>query len=266
MWWLRGVVALCLLAWAGGSAQAQAYNWSGFYIGANAGYGSADISGTAPGGTYQVFGLCNIFICGPQFAVFDNPVDITARGAVIGGHVGFNHIVHSRWLVGIEADGSWLNSRGSTVLLSGTDNFFADAKVTWQASLRGRLGVTEGPWLLYATGGISFVRASIAGGAANTGVVDTCGDDCFANVSTTVGFGGGRTLIGWIAGIGAERMLTPTWIVRGEVLISDYGRADFGTATVTTIVAGGGTTTNTGPVTAGLHMATFRIGLSAKFP
>src|SRR5262245_24901257 len=80
----------------------QAASWTGFYVGAHAGYswGRWDGDLTFDPGT------------GP-IVVFDpSHRKIDANGALVGGQVGFNYQLNS-FVFGLEADASWTNLKGS---------------------------------------------------------------------------------------------------------------------------------------------------------
>ncbi len=109
---------------------APVFTWTGFYIGANAGFGWATGDLTVNG----VSGSGNM------------------NGAIAGGQLGYNwqtgNIV---W--GVEADGQWSGQKAtsSEVGLTETD------KVQWFSTVRGRVGYAADRWLFYVTGGGAFV-------------------------------------------------------------------------------------------------------------
>src|SRR6202000_1399049 len=83
---------------------AAAYDWSGVYVGINAGVAASHgcwnltaIAGLPPGATPSEG--CN-----------------TATGAVVGGQVGYRWQSAS-WVFGVEAQGDWANLRGSNASL-----------------------------------------------------------------------------------------------------------------------------------------------------
>jgi len=109
----------------------QAYNWSGWYIGINAG---------------GVFGRSN----------WSNPVattgDFNVSGALVGGTLGVNWQTGA-WVVGLEGDGGWTNVKGSTTTACPLG---CDTKSNFLATFRGRVGYAGfGPVLPYLTGGLA---------------------------------------------------------------------------------------------------------------
>jgi outer membrane immunogenic protein len=80
---------------------AAIYDWSGFYIGANGGWGSSRKcwDNTTLAGVFNAAEGCH-----------------NATGAVAGGQVGYR-LQSSSWVFGIEAQGDWANLRGSNASL-----------------------------------------------------------------------------------------------------------------------------------------------------
>ncbi|MBS0529844.1 MAG: outer membrane beta-barrel protein, partial [Proteobacteria bacterium] len=142
------------------------YNWTGFYIGGHL--------GGAFGGDNSLGGSNGRFL-----------------GGVQGGA---DYQFANNWVLGIEAQYSWLNSGNTGVLFPGgdlvTDNNRGLGSVT------GRLGYTWGPALLYAKGGYAFRDNSL--GITNAGV-----PQAFAVT--------GNRDDGYTVGAGLEYMFAPNW-------------------------------------------------------
>lgn len=169
-----------------------AYDWSGSYTGLNAGFSDAFNSG----------------------AHYDQPygspfVPISPSGLLVGGQAGYN------WqsgitVFGIETDIQYRNASDSSQFLfprdSGvigqpfgsvehdTTRFSTNKK--WFGTLRGRIGITTGPVLYYATGGLAYgsVRHFYGEGVNS-------GGDLQRSVSAS------STKLGWTVGTGAEMKL-----------------------------------------------------------
>jgi outer membrane immunogenic protein len=124
---------------------APVYNWTGFYIGGNIGYGWAR-------GSAAAFGASG-----------SNDLD----GIIGGGQLGYNWQT-GNLLLGVEGDfqGSG-QSRSDTVL-----GVTVDQDIPWFATVRGRIGYVNGPWAIYATGGAAWVdykvTASLGGLSASS--------------------------------------------------------------------------------------------------
>ena len=120
-------------------APAGFYNWTGFYIGANGGYGWGSASSYAiPGGI---------------------PTSHDPSGGLAGGQIGYNWQT-GPWVYGLEADGDWANIRGSALCPVPVASCASDTRAL--ASFRGRLGWATGPVLLYGTGGFGTPTPDLA--------------------------------------------------------------------------------------------------------
>ncbi|MEH2533990.1 outer membrane immunogenic protein [Bradyrhizobium sp. AZCC 1588] len=167
---------------------AAVYNWTGFYIGAQAGYAWGDNS-------------TREFITATGVPTAFNQ-GFNTDGFVGGGHIGYNWQV-GQFVFGLEGDleGADINGGYRLANLNGTD-FRLDA----QASIRGRLGVAFNNSLLYVTGGAAWADMEHTYVFANT---------LFETHSTT------RT--GWTVGAGWEYGFTPNWSARLEYRYTDFG-------------------------------------------
>jgi outer membrane immunogenic protein len=176
------------------------YNWTGFYIGANGGYGWAREEWFfSPAGTN---------------------VNNKTNGALGGGQIGYNWELPSNLVVGVEADGDWGDIKGANPCPNPAFNCFS--KTDDLASFRGRLGWaagTTGEWLLYGTGGVAYAHTN---NSALT-VVGALPAATAAGTSTGV-FNTDRW--GYATGFGVEWGFAPNWSARAEYV--HYG---FGTTT-----------------------------------
>src|SRR6187549_2101551 len=82
---------------------AAAYNWAGFYIGANGGWGRSENCGT-------LTDLAGPFIIPGPFALADGCHD--ADGATFGAQFGYRWQMNA-WVFGVEAQGNWADFKGS---------------------------------------------------------------------------------------------------------------------------------------------------------
>ncbi len=177
--------------------------WAGWYIGVSGGVARHDwVQNSDVPGSQN-----NQFLIGAG--------GHSKTGAIFGGHVGVNWQSGS-FVYGIEADGNWLDVKHSifTPSLSWfSSGLTRSSKIDWLVTVRGRAGLAVGRTLVYGTGGVAF--ASVTNG-------------WFGNKGTggSTEFGTGKkTKTGWVVGGGFERMITPNWTVRGEVLHVDLGRS-----------------------------------------
>jgi outer membrane immunogenic protein len=216
---------------------AEVYNWTGFYIGGNAGYSwgrsNTDVSyfNTATGAP----------IAPPAGSIVNNSFDM--NGAIAGGQAGYNWQT-SNWVLGLEADIQWSGERGGsafrcaatatggvclpglTFLPAGATgtNFALDRSLEWFGTVRGRAGLAVTPQvLLYATGGLAYGSIKTSGTLSGF----TPGGIAVASLGSN-----SDTRVGWTAGAGVEGMITRNWSAKLEYLYMDLGRSNAGPFTL----------------------------------
>jgi outer membrane immunogenic protein len=129
-------------------------------------------------------------------------------GGIAGGTVGCNYQISS-FVLGIENDTSWTNTKGN---VSDLPPFHAGAvsstSENWIDTLRGRVGYSWDRSLLYVTGGGAWAGTSV-------------------NVSNFVSVTDSQTRTGWVVGVGGEwAAWTGPW---GALTLKlEYLHADFG--------------------------------------
>jgi outer membrane immunogenic protein len=140
---------------------------------------------------------------------------------------GFNWQFSPIWVAGLEADWDWTNTKytfcrqtdsNSSPCSDNGDGFETiGSKTEWLATFRGRLGVAWENWLFYATGGAALgrVRTDLTLNCLSNG----CG--AFSNVPLLATSTNSTTKTGWVAGLGAELMLSRNWSARAEWLHID---------------------------------------------
>jgi outer membrane immunogenic protein len=182
-------------------AMAPVFSWAGFYVGAHVGYAWGDehdnLSDT-------------LTTLGDKFDI---------DGVIGGVHAGYNWQAGAT-LFGIEGDFDGSGIKGSFFPVDADLQQFLGRDGTlsfkshWQASLRARLGVVTGNWLLYATGGVAFADVK-----SNLDFLDCEGSCVFKEDS--------HVLVGWTAGGGVEHAFSPNWIGRVEARYTDFGSKSF---------------------------------------
>ncbi len=175
------------------------FSWTGFYIGAQAGYAWADTEASS----------------GPLTG-YDQTYAYSPEGFVGGGHVGYNWQAHN-WVFGVEADFEAADISETGV---GSLGFTHRTDIDWLGSVRGRLGVAMDRTLFYVTGGWAFgdVEITKATGAGATPFA-TYGD----------------TRNGWTAGAGIEHAFTNNLTARVEYRYTDLGSDNFSSTTANSI-------------------------------
>ena len=176
--------------------------WTGFYIGGELG----GVWGHEVGST--------VFTTAFSAAGSQTPADIS--GFLGGLEVGYNYQLNPSWVIGVNADWAWTNTKGSTSrpgTIPGVVEF-GNTSVHWYATATGRVGYVMSDWLLYGKGGVAFSSADYNGQASFLGVV-------VENATNRVN----RT--GWTVGVGVEKklqMISPNLTAKLE-----YDYLDFGT-------------------------------------
>ena len=215
----------------------EVWNWTGFYIGGNAGYswGRSDSS-------VSYFNtLTGLPIVPPPGSITGARFDM--NGAIAGGQAGYNWQTGS-WVWGVEADIQWSDEKGRANLLcsatiiggpclpgltflppgaTGT-TLALDQSLEWFGTARLRAGWLASPRvLLYATGGLAYgeikTTAALAGFNGNGIAVASIGSNSDVR-------------IGWTVGAGIEGMITRNWTAKLEYLYMDLGSFNAGTYTL----------------------------------
>jgi outer membrane immunogenic protein len=217
---------------------APVFSWTGFYVGANGGYGWNDPTVTfTPNDPIAFSDTCgSVFsgICPP-------PTSFGIHGGFGGLQAGYNLQFSSQWVAGVETDFDWSAIKGtgtSNFSLEGgpgtpiPSNFTASQDVKWFGTVRARLGYLPSDHLLvYATGGFAYGRIdenaalnSQPGNGGITGPPDVAflclsGPNCFLGNSS-------RTGTGWTAGGGVEYVLWNNLSAKAEYLYVNLAGGD----------------------------------------
>jgi outer membrane immunogenic protein len=177
---------------------AMVYDWTGFYIGVNAGVGI--------GRDYTRL----VAPAGPTFeASYLNP-----QGGLGGGQIGYNYQVPNAMfgalVFGVEADIQGTGMRDNytcliTCTLPGAGGIASrfNQKLDWFGTVRGRVGIATGPVLTYVTAGWAY-------GSVKTTLTETIG--------TTAAFSSNQNRGGWTWGSGVEASLGGNWTGKIEYL------------------------------------------------
>ena len=159
------------------------YNWTGFYIGGHV--------GGAFGGNESLTGDDGRFL-----------------GGVQGGA---DYQFAPNWVLGIEAQYSWLGSNDNRRIFPGGTAVTGNSDQL--GSVTGRLGYTWGPALLYAKGGYAWRDRN------NIGV-------SFGGVPAAFAVNG-NDRDGYTVGAGLEYMFAPNWSAKVEYQYYNFGDTTF---------------------------------------
>jgi high affinity Mn2+ porin len=194
------------------------HDWSGFYVGGHVGYSRG-------------YGRNTLFDLNPTTAS-------SSFGSLFGGlQFGYNYLLPSRLLVGIEGDISFPNYLDDGIVASRTTPSTAVTEnLDFVSTVRGRAGYAFDHWLFYATGGLAWSQARLLEDSNLTG-----------NEEKVL-----RMRAGWALGAGAELAIAPGWTARLEYLYDHLGKA------------GGTFPSGTGYESTTVDLNSLRLGLNRK--
>jgi outer membrane immunogenic protein len=166
-----------------------AFQWTGCYIGAQAGGGWGDTE--------------------------NQTLNLTAdtSGWLAGGQIGCDYQFAPHFLLGVEGMAAWTDINGAAdPFFSGKNVFRFSTQTDWIASATARAGVTADRWLIFVKGGPAWVNSDfrVSGSVFPIGSIDGRGSET------------GR---GWTFGIGVEWAFAPQWSAKLEF---NHYEVDFG--------------------------------------
>jgi opacity protein-like surface antigen len=137
------------------------YNWTGFYVGANGGFGGDRFEYPFSFGSVPVLGL------GPTTGTST----LNSSGFFGGGQVGFNWQAGQSLVLGVEADFDDADIKGLANTSANTFSGNVGTKLDWFGTVRGRVGFLVTPQaLLYGTGGWAYGHTTSNADAAAFGL------------------------------------------------------------------------------------------------
>ncbi len=186
--------------------------WSGFYAGGSIGGAFSDFDKLEDGLDERVAEGTDVFPYGTEVFEGKKELDVLTGGI----HIGYNH-QSGKLVLGIEAGVDFLDAG-----ISGTETENYDdgrfsytevddfsAKISYLASLRGRIGFASEKTLIYGTAGVAWTTLKLK---ASENYIDSVGNTENGTFSMDEG------LTGFVVGGGAEYMITKNVSLRGEVL------------------------------------------------
>jgi outer membrane immunogenic protein len=238
---VAGIAAAALVS-ANASARATppapVFNWSGFYVGGNAGYGWDRGSVRDLPNDFAFVGTGT-----------PNPLDFRSHGPFGGVQFGYNCQWMSPWIVGFEGDFAAANLRANSSFSIGTSPIsgvlgVAEQKIDSFSTVRARVGYAAGNVLFYGTGGIAWAHETL-----NTSGISV------QFVSFPFASGETRRVEGWAAGGGIEWGLMSNWSAKLEYLRLDFGSRSFTVDPAITASA----------IHLSSHVDVVRLGLNYRF-
>ena len=197
------------------AAPILAYNWTGFYVGANLGVawgaGSSQIVGNPAFATLAA-------AAGIPFSGYGN----NNAGFFGGAQAGYNWQFNPSIVAGAETDFQWMSNNphgtftgpgGGGLTVVTTD---VSARMNWLGTTRLRLGFLPiDRYMIYVTGGLAY-----GGGSWNASVVGTGpgGTDSWVGSNNA-------SRVGWTIGGGGEYAITNNITLKGEYLYYNLGKA-----------------------------------------
>src|SRR4051812_12039545 len=162
---------------------AAVYDWSGFYIGANGGWGSS----------HNSWDSVLPFVVGPEGSH-------DATGGTVGGQVGYRWQAGT-WVFGVEAQGNWADFKGSNASTLFGAGFVNRSKTDAFGLFTGQVGYAANNFLLYVKGGAAVT--------SNKYTVVNAAGAFIGSTSSDTNWGG-------TIGVGAEYAFAPNWSVGVE--------------------------------------------------
>jgi outer membrane immunogenic protein len=202
---------------------AAIYDWSGFYIGTNAGGAAShncwDVNNTALGAVTPAF----------REGCHD------ATGAVAGGQIGYRW-QSANWVFGVEAQGDWADLKGSNASLFFAPGTINQSKIGALGLFTGQVGYAWNNVLWYVKGGAAVTDDKYKGLVGGI-VIDQATD----------------TRWGGTVGTGLEVGFAPNWSVGVE-----YDHLFMGNRNIT-FTTPGGAVTRTDNIRQDVDMGTVRL-------
>jgi outer membrane immunogenic protein len=189
------------------------YNWTGFYVGINGGYASAQKC-------WDLVSVTGIPVV-PAFAEGCHD----ATGGTVGGQIGYRWQA-SNWVFGLEAQGNWADLNGSNISnnLAFATPYTNRTRVDSFGLFTGQIGYSWNTFLLYVKGGAAVTHDkydAFTNGVFGVFPVGTAFDR------------GSETRWGGVVGIGGEFAFSPNWS-----LALEYDHLFMGNHTVTMTAVG----------------------------
>lgn len=180
--------ALCVSVSAGSAFAGGMTDWTGFYVGGNAGVAFLD-------GDARV-----------SLGAVSTNIDLNDTGFTFGGQAGYNWQIDGI-VFGIEGDFNYLDvdESGALAVVGATTSAF-ELDSDWFATLRGRVGMTMDQSLIYGTAGVAFMDSELRVSVVPAGATAKDSD----------------VLVGFAVGGGIEHAFSQDWSMKLEYLYMNF--------------------------------------------
>ncbi len=204
--------------------------WSGFYLGGHVGGAVRDWDSRVG---FLAIDCSTCSLGETRSASFGGPSgdDLAAAGGI---QAGYNWQLGS-FLVGFEADGALvggaetrnytlgsaaLRSAGLGAITDPPDGFSGQfrSEIDWMATARGRVGFTNGRFLVYATGGLAVADTETTANYLSLVTGPTRIEPVSARDDSIE--------LGWAIGVGVEAAITADLSAKMEYLYADFGHSN----------------------------------------
>ena len=262
----------------GNSSVSQPINWTGLYLGANAGYlwSSANINTNSTGSSFNPDFFLNGEITRRSLVrAATNDLSASLSSFLLGGQAGYNYQFYKKIIAGVTADFDWLFPskndanviRPMNFIASGLD-YTAEIKVKraidYLGTVRGKLGtLITSAIQVYGTGGYAYGQVSLK---TSTYILNNGFPSIFPAFSSQ---GSAKNIkSGWTAGGGIEWIFFKNWSATVEYLYYDLGKMSVDTSLTKLVQDFGGVVQyastdlrSTSKITAN----SMRFGINARF-
>lgn len=208
----------------GRPASSRNMPWTGFYLGAQAGYGFGTIDGT----TTPIDGSVNAIAASES-------ADQSLANIFGGAQAGYNHQFSNGFVLGLEADFASmrlsdhqdvLSTESATLVERKQLEAHIDYAFDWLSTVRGRAGYATDRLLVYGTGGVAFLKEV----EERTQYRSTSASSTYPAGLETRPFlteTADAVRTGYVLGAGAEYAFADNWSLKLEYLFAGFGAEDF---------------------------------------
>ena len=203
------------------SAQANDFNWAGWYVGTDLGHSSLDANWK----NKQAFNPDgSVPLTTPSGEVADSSENMNSTGTIGGINLGYNWLVNTNWVLGLEAKWLIANQDDKISTIPGLDpigDSYAKVTIKDGAILKVKGGYLATPnTMVYASTGLAYQKIKTE---------SVCPADTQI-CNPILGFrksSDSQNYLGWLLGAGLEHAFTEHWVGRLDYSYTNYETNDF---------------------------------------